>query len=282
MSLNYGKVSDLLVFDLINRDNPGLPIPVSADNVIVEKITTVSVNAASNNRNTQVRLRGIQGMGFRDSITLYYDRVQIGRIVPWWNYGASLRDAGAAITNFTAKSIHELLPSIFDKYGINFSPKDINDGVLSNAGVNNSSQYYTIQSTVNSPAYIGGVTALLKRGLPVLDTSITVDTIPVLNHPIDISKGQACVDLLTFGIDFTAYKNLLTVTSAGLPQWDGLRALLDSLGVPSYAAPVTSNVVADVATKGNQYANQAYDRVVIQTDIDNDGIKGVAYYHYNN
>lgn len=281
MSLNYGKVSDLLVFDLINRDNPGLPIPVSDSNVIVEKITTVQPSAATNNRNTQARLRGVQGAGYRDSITLYYDRVSLARLVPWWNLGFGTQRA-SGITNFTAASLHELLPSIFDAYGFNLQPKDVTNVSFGGVGSPNYSLYYNCTALGSSPAYVGGFTGMLKRGLPVLDTSITVDTLNIMKHPIPLDGNQVCVDLMTWGIDFTAYKNLLTVSSGGLPNWDGLRRLLDSLGVPNYSAPLNSNTVQDVPTTTNQWANKDYDRVVIQTGIDETGAKGVAYYHYNN
>lgn len=86
---------------------------------------------------------------------------------------------------------------------------------------------------------------------------------------------------MTYGIDFTAYKNLLTVDASGLPQWAGLRKVLDDLGIPNYAGPLNSNTVQDVPTSTAQFANKSYDRVVIQTGIDEEGVKGVAYYHYN-
>lgn len=280
MSLNYGKISDLLVFDLINRDNPGLPYPVDANNVIIEKITQVTPNAANNNRNTSARLRGQQQAGFRDTITVYYDRINIDRILPWWKLGSTTRTA-TSIVNFTAATIHELLPSFLDKYGINLQPKDIQNGSLPYANNPNQAYNYNINILASSPAYVGSSVGRLDRGLPVLDTSIIVDVLTELNHPIPLTN-QKCVDLHTFGIDFTAYKNMLTVNAAGLPNWAGLRALLDSLGVPAYSAPLNSNYVSDVATSTAQYANKDFDRVVIQTGIDETGAKGVAYYHYNN
>ncbi|ANZ50587.1 putative virion structural protein [Erwinia phage vB_EamM_Stratton] len=281
MGLNYSKPSDLLVFDLLNRDNPGLPIPVDANNVIIEKITQVTPGPANNNRNTQARLRGVQGMGFRDSLTLYYDRISLARLIPWWSYGTATRTA-CGITNFTAANLHELLPSILDTYGINLQPKDVTNQNFGGVGQPNYNFTYSCNALATSPAYFNGFTGYLMRGLPVLDTSITIDTLNVMKHPIGIDTNQMCVDLMTWGIDFTAYKNLLTVTSGGLPNWAGLRNLLDSLGVPNYAAPMSSNTVQDVATTGNQWANKDYDRVVIQTGIDETGAKGVAYYHYNN
>lgn len=273
--LNYAKPSNELVFDLINRDNPGLPIKASVDNCIVEKLTTVTANAANNFRNTKARLRGVQGSGFRDQITVYYDRVDIGRLLPWSN------STYAQFVTFTAPNIHNALSVIFDMYGINFGTMDLVNNSMGGVSTPSYNANVYFQTLPNSPAYIGTVLMRFSRGLPVLDTSVTVEVIPALSQPVDPALNKKCVDMLTYGIDFTAYKNLLAVDSSGLPQWGGLRAILDSLGIPAYSAPVSSNLVQDVPTSSAQFANKDYDRVVIQTGIDEAGIKGNAYYHYN-
>lgn len=274
--LNFGKPSTALVFDLINRDNPNLPVAVNSDNCIVEKITNVPNNAASNFRNTSARIRGVQGSGFRDAITVFYDRVNVATLLPW---GTS---AKSQFTTFDAPNLHTALPVVYDTYGVNFGIIDVNNTTLYNPNTSNYTNTVTVAALAGSPAYRGSVELRYTRGLPVLETSIITDVLPVLAHNVDPTLGKKCVDMLTFGIDFTAYKNLLTVTAAGLPNWDGLRKVLDDLGVPPYSAPLNSNTVQDVATSTAQFANKDYDRVVIQTAIDEVGVKGIAYYHYNN
>ncbi|QXO09592.1 hypothetical protein pEaSNUABM11_00168 [Erwinia phage pEa_SNUABM_11] len=273
--LNYAKPSSELVFDLINRDNPGLPIVVNSSNVIVESITAVPNNAANNFRNTKARLRGQQGSGFRDQIWVYYDRIDINKLLPWGNSTYS------AFVTFTAPNIHGALAVIFDTYGVNWGTMDLLNNALGGVGVPNNSGNVYFQCQPTSPAYIGTVLMRYSRGLPVLDTSVTVDVVNAINLPVDPTLNQKCIDMLTYGIDFTAYKNLLTVDSSGLPQWAGLRKVMDDLGVPAYSAPLNSNTVQDVATSTAQFANKDYDRVVIQTGIDEAGVKGNAYYHYN-
>lgn len=274
--LSYKKPSNELVYDLINLANPQLPIPIDANNVIIEKITTVAVNEASNNRNTSARLRGVQGMGYTDSVTLYYDRINLASIIP--TYAAS----SAGFTSFTAANTHAALAAIQDAFGINFSTKDIVNRGLAGISTADYTSTIQLQADVASPAYVGVQTVRYYRGKPVLDTSITKDVLDVLKHPIDETLSKRCADLMTYGIDFTSYKNLLTVTSAGLPNWAGLRQVLDSLGIPQYDGPLNSNTVQDVATSTMPSANKNFDRVVVQTGIDAAGIKGVAYYHYNN
>lgn len=273
--LNYAKPSSELVFDLINRDNPNLPFKVDAANCIVEKITAVSVNAASNQRNTSARLRGVQGSGFRDAITVFYDRVNLSRLLPWGTGAAS------QFVTFDAPNIHGAFAVLLDTYGVNFSAIDITNYSLNNPKTPNYTSTTSINALVTSPAYVGQVNVRYNRGLPVLDTSVSTDVLLAINEPLDPALGKQCIDLLTYGIDFTAYRNLLTVDASGLPQWSGLRKILDDLGVPNYSGPLNSNTVQDVTTASAQFANKVYDRVVIQTGIDETGVKGVAYYHYN-
>ena len=272
--LNYTKPSNELVFDLINRDNPNLPFKIDSNNVIVEKFTAVTPNAANNNRNTSARLRGVQGSGFRDAITVYYDRINLAYLFPWATYNAG-------ITTFTAANTHEALAIILDTYGINLAPSDVTNGALGAPSTPNYKSTRSVSAQATSPAYVGSFTLYYMRGLPVLDTSITTDVLKAIEHPIDHTLGKKCAQMLTYGIDFTSYKNLLVVDASGLPQWAGLRKVLDDLGVPDYDGPLNSNTVADVTTASNPSANKAFDRVVIQTGIDADGIKGIAYYHYN-
>lgn len=273
--LSYKKPSNELVYDLINLANPDLPVPVSAANVIIEKITEVTVNAASNQRNTSARLRGVQGAGYTDSVTLYYDRINLATIIPVYN------QSKAGFTTFTATNVHGALAAIEEAFGVKFGTMDVVNTGLAGANSPDYSSQFTLSAQPNSPAYRGSQGVRYYRGKPVLDTSITKDVLSALTHPIDETLNKKCVDLLTYGIDFTAYKNLLNVTAAGLPNWAGLRTVLDQLGIPQYAGPLNSNTVQDVATTTMPTANKNFDRVVVQTGIDDAGVKGVAYYHYN-
>lgn len=274
--LSYKKPSSELVYDLINLANPQLPIPVDGNNVIIEKLTAIGTpNAASNMRNTSARLRGVQGMGYTDSVTLYYDRINLATIIP------NRAQSNAGFTSFTATNVHSALAAIEAAFGVNFGTMDVVNSGLSQVSVPDYNSYFNLTAQPNSPAYVGAQSTRYYRGKPVLDTSITKEVLDAINQPIDPVLGKKCADLLTYGIDFTAYKNLLNVTSAGLPNWAGLRTVLDQLSIPQYDGPLNSNTVQDVATTSMPSANKNFDRVVVQTGIDAAGIKGVAYYHYN-
>lgn len=58
------------------------------------------------------------------------------------------------------------------------------------------------------------------------------------------------------------------------------RISADSIGECTiyYDESLNSNTVADVTTASNSFANKAYGRVVIQTDVEAAGVKGIAYF----
>lgn len=271
------KTSKSLVFDLINRDNPNLPIPLSADNCRLEKIKAVTPSIATGFRNTSVRVRGAQGEGYEDQFTLFYDRMKISSVIQ--PVSGSLRPA-SKFTTFTARTFHQALPIISNTYGVELGTWDVADASLPNVEVPKAISLVTLTMLPTSPAYTGTVTLRLARGKPLLQEGVTQPVLAPCVHPVDPAENKLSIDMITFGLDFTAYRSALTVTAGGMPNWIELRAVLDMLGVPFYGAP-QSNTVVDQATSAVATANKDFDRVVIQSGIDADGVKGTAYYHYN-
>lgn len=272
------KSSKLLVFDLINEANPQLPIRLTPENCRLEKITAVTPGPTNGQRNTSVRVRGVQGAGFEDQLTLYYDRMALDKAIPPTAAG---KTALVRFKTYTATSFHKALSVISATYGAELNPWDVADTALPGANSPNYSTLVTMSALATSPAYRGSVVLRLFRGKPLLEEGVSVPVIAPLNHPIPVTDNKVSVDMLTYGLDFTAYRSALTVTAGGMPNWADLRAVLDSLGVPNYPAPPDGNTVVDQATSAVALANKDFDRVVIHSGIDAAGVKGTAYYHYN-
>lgn len=271
------KTSKSLVFDLINRDNPNLPIPLSADNCRLEKIKAVTPSIATGFRNTSVRIRGAQGEGYEDQFTLFYDRMKISSVIQ--PVSGSLRPA-SKFTTFTARTFHQALPIISNTYGVELGTWDVADASLPNVEVPNAVALVTMNMLPTSPAYVGSVQLRLARGKPLLEEGVTQPILAPCKHPIDPAEEKVCIDMVTYGLDFTAYKSALVVTGGGMPKWEELRAVLDALDIPFYPAPEV-NTVIDQATSAVASANKDFDRVVIHSGINSAGVKGTAYYHYN-
>ncbi len=271
------KTSKSLVYDLINRDNPDLPFPLTPDNCRLEKIKAVVPTQATGGRNTQVRVRGVQGEGYEDQFTLYYDRMAISTVIfP----ASSTQRLESKFVTFTAKTFHQALPIIANTYGVELATWDVTDAALPNIEVPNAVALVTMTMLPSSPAYTGSVVLRLARGKPLLQEGITQPILAPCVHPIDPAEDKICVDMVTYGLDFTAYKSALTVTGGGMPHWGELRAVLDALDIPFYPAPEV-NTVVDQPTSAVATSNKDFDRVVVHSGINADGVKGTAYYHYN-
>lgn len=271
------KTSKSLVFDLINRDNPQLPFPLTPDNCRLEKVKAVTPSAATGWRNTSVRVRGAQGEGYEDQFTLFYDRLKISSVI---HPAHPTQRFEAKFVTFTARTFHQALPIISNTYGVELATWDVADAALPSVEVPNAVALVTLNMLPTSPAYVGSVQLRLARGKPLLEEGVTQPVLAPCNHPIDPAENKICIDMVTFGLDFTAYKSALVVTGGGMPKWEELRAVLDALDIPFYPAPEV-NTVVDQPTSAVAGSNRDFDRVVVQSGINAEGVKGTAYYHYN-
>lgn len=271
------KTSKSLVYDLINRDNPHLPYPLTPDNCRLEKIKAVAPSEATGGRNTSVRVRGAQGEGYEDQFTLFYDRMKISSVI---HPAASTQRLEAKFVTFTARTFHQALPIISNTYGVELATWDVTDAALPSIEIPNAIALVTMTMLPTSPAYVGSVVLRLARGKPLLEEGVTQPVLAPCNHPIDPAENKICIDMVTFGLDFTAYRSSLRVTGGGMPKWVELRAVLDALDIPFYPAPEV-NTVVDQPTSAVLTSNKDFDRVVVHSGINSEGVKGTAYYHYN-
>ena len=135
------KSSKALVYDLINAANPQLPFPLTADNCRLEKIKAVTPSEANGFRNTQVRVRGVQGEGFQDQFTLYYDRMALDKVIRPVAAGTS---AGSMFVTYTSRTFHQALPVITLSYGVELGTWDIADASLPSPEVPNAVSLVTL------------------------------------------------------------------------------------------------------------------------------------------
>lgn len=267
------KTGKELVWDLINQANPR-PVPFSPENSAIEVITAGSFTQDGVTYNTKARLRGISMAGYTGSVTVYYNRLTLANL---------FRNQQASIETFDGTDIHGVLPIINRNYGLNLQTGDVNNSALINPGQANYTNTTTLVATAGSALLAGG-NALLRymRGLPYLEKFILSKNLDAYKHPVADTTKQAA-QMLTIGLDFTEYKNLLLVDGTGMPNFAALQQVLtQTYGLPAWDAPLNSNYVTDSPTSAVTNSNQKFDRVVVQTGISNGQVAGVAYYHYMN
>jgi hypothetical protein len=269
----YSKLGRQQVFDLINAANPSA-VPYSDSNSTIEAITAGNFTVDGQSYNTSVRLRGLQHSGYTGSKTLYYNRLNISSL---------FLNATFRLDSFGAKSVYEALPVLNARYGLNLTQGDVNDATLASPGVANYTGTVVVSGKVGSPFLTNqGVTLVYARGLPKLDAFVLSKNLTAYKHPTaDGTATKLSAQMLTIGLDFTEVKNMLLVDGTGMPNFSALSQVLTTqYGLPQWSAPLNSNYVTDNPTSAVGNANKAFDRVVVQTGIDNGVVTGVAYYHY--
>lgn len=109
----YNKPSSALVWDQINRDNPKLPISLSAANaVLLQGPLTTSLGTSG--RNTRAVFNAVQGMGYSGKLEVFYDRLSLEKLF----YGITLPTItipyGASTTWAALDAINAHLGTAFD------------------------------------------------------------------------------------------------------------------------------------------------------------------------
>lgn len=267
----YPKGGKQMIFDLINAANPS-EVPYTEANTAIEVITNGSFTVDGKSYNTSARVRGLMGTGYTGSKTVYYNRLSLATL---------FLNATFRLDSYSAASVYDALPVINSRYGLNLTQADIVDAALAGVGQANYNSIVGVRGKATSPILTtASATLYYYRGLPYLDKFVLAKNLNAYNHPVsDASRKSA--QMLTIGLDFTEYKNYLTVDGTGMPQFADLSHLMTAqLGLPYWDAPLNSNYVVDQPTSAVADANKSFDRVVVQSGIDNGVVTGVAYYHY--
>lgn len=278
----YSKNSKELVYDLISQANPNIQPALTSANSIVEAVTAVTPSAANGMRNTQARVRAIQGAGYSGSFIVYYNRISLQQVMlvnDWWGGYTNVR-----IDSYSGNSVHALLPLIAARYGINLNTWDVNNQSLSTQGIADRVERVGLATGASCPAYTGSVILAVYRGKPTLEEQASITALSQAQHfdatAATIAAGMKSAALCTWGLDLTDNKNLINSASAVLSNWSALMGVLANYGVPPMDAP-TSNQIGIVVPTTNQYANPNFDRVTIVTGLTGANIQGTAYFHFN-
>lgn len=269
----FTKTGKSMVFDLINQANPST-VPYTETNSAIEKITAGTFTVDGVVYNTSARLRGLAGAGYTGSKTVYYNRLSLSQL---------FYNARARVDSFSATQFYDTLEAFNTRYGLKLTQADVSNPTLAGPNSANYSASTVIAGLPGSALLTtNSVTLYYYRGLPQLDAFITSKNLAAYNHPTaDGNATKLSAQLLTFGLDFTEFKNFLNITGAGMPNFADLSHVMTTqLGLPQWDAPLNSQYVVDQPTTAVSNANKAFDRVVVQTGIDNNVVTGVAYYHY--
>ena len=269
----FTKVGKSMVFDLINAANPS-NIPYTETNSAIEKITAGNFTVDGTVYNTSARLRGLAGAGYTGSKTVYYNRLSLPTL---------FANVQPRVDSFSAASFYDALEAFNTRYGLKLTQADVTNPGFAGVGQANYNNNTTVSGQPGSALLTtNAVRIYYYRGLPKLEAFVVNKSLAAYNHPTtDGNATKLAAQMLTIGLDFTEFKNFLTVDGTGMPNFADLSHVMTTqLGLPAWDAPLNSQYVTDNLTTAVGNANTAFDRVVVQTGIDNGVVTGVAYYHY--
>jgi len=198
--------------------------------------------------------------------------------------------ANPSIRTLSQSSLHRLLPRLNKILGTRFTTDDIEDVDFTTEG-NNAVVEFTVTAKPDSRFYAGSFTLTFNRHWLLLE-EVVDPLIAAFTHPDPLLANRTSAGMLTWGLDFTPIVDLLAVdpTAANFRgdfvNLGALRiALEDRYGIslwPSNAeSPVVTGTLTDHPTSDVERANSDFQRVVVQTQIDERGYIGTAYFHYN-
>lgn len=244
---------------------------VNAENLPAKLLTEINVTftAPSPNddadRDTVVTITGVPGRGYTGSVDVTYKRVPLSLIAPT----ANLR----SVQPFTKESTVTLLNSMFGLFLTVDDFEDFTPPVL------NHDETATLSLTVkdSSKNFTGTIQAEFFYGRPELGAVVGARLLGVLKHPIDNLTRSA--RMATWGIDFTSIRDAIRPVKGKYGDFGKVQVACAYFGIPAWV----EGGVTDYATSAVPDSNPAFDRVVIQKNVNGWGaVRGDMYFHYNN
>lgn len=257
------------VLQMINEQNT-LRRPLTLDNV---SLSLPVGKIEGTVRNTGVQVAGIHGKGYKGQIEVLYNRHDLPKLFEDAGLTPNLRSN----SEITPAWIIEQLNA---KYGFYLEATDlmaINVPIFESLETTKSIEIVVKESVWD---WVGTITLEMTYGNPLLETVVIVQLLPVLTHPVDMQLllNRKSGYISAYYFDFTGYLDSLKIDPkyGRWANFDQVMAVGLKAGLPAW----TNGAVVDLPTSAVPDANQAFERVMIQTYA-NGGVMGPIYFHYD-
>lgn len=267
----YSKTQEQYLLDELNRLNPGAALPASALNVVFGKPVSLAASAAGE-PNARVKVRAKQRRGYVGEQEFDYEQLDIATY---------FKNIDLRITLPGITKLRQAIVNINGRYGLNLVPTDVEDVTLV------PSKKITLRMSPSCLQFKGSAEVLYKPGALDLNTLIVNKALSALKHPVEID-GRKCSKMLSWGIDFTDYRPQLQAMlvgglSGGANQTSGrsdeLVNLMVALGFPRWNYQGAKWAVQPTTAVAD--CNKQYDMVGIVSNVNDPGVSGDIYLHYN-
>lgn len=247
------------LLDLVNAEN--LPAKLLTD----INVTFSAPAPTTEGGDTVVTITGVPGRGYRGSVDVTYQRVPLTLVAPT----ASLRSTN----QFTQAAVVSMLNAMF---GLFLTVDDFEDFTPPTLGLDES-ETLTLVAKAESKNFTGSIETTFFFGRTLLDSAIGARILGVLNHPIFPSMRSARMQ--TWNIDFTCIRDAILPVKGKYGDFEIVQACCAYYDIPAWV----EGGITDQATSAVADSNKAFDRVIIQQNVNGGGaIKGDIYLHYNN
>jgi len=152
----YSDTSLTLLCQQIIRDNPGLPYPLTKDNVLILSGPLTS-GVSGSGRNSRITLNGKLGSGFSGRKEFFYDRLRMDSI-----YTSLLSKLVLTMPNGVA-TYADLLPTINDALGLGLTASDLAAPTTA-LGLGRTPVSVTLAMATTCPCFTGSLTLMWQRG----------------------------------------------------------------------------------------------------------------------
>lgn len=183
------------------------------------------------------------------------------------------------VKSTNALSIYDLLPTLSRELGFTFNKEDIVNGNISIIEVGEQANV-EIAAAKSSLSYTGKFIVKYQRIRILLSIALAKNTLGELRQLPTIPNDRRSLEMAMFNMDFTDYKANFNIHNGAWYYPAKIRAMAIENGFSDWPT-AARYTVQDFSTKDHPYANKAFDRVAIQDNVDIDGLKGSAYFHYN-
>jgi hypothetical protein len=260
----------LTILQLINEANNTLRRPLTLENV---SLSLPVAKLETDVRNTGVQVAGIHGKGYKGQIEIFYNRHDLPKLFEDAGLTPNLRTNGEITPAW-------IIDQLNAKYGFYLEATDLN--AINVPIFENLEETKPIEIVVKEQSWnwAGTITLEMTYGNPLLETVVIVQLLPVLTHPVNMTElgPRKSGYVSAYNFDFTAYKDQLKIDpkTARWANFDQVMAVGLKAGMPAWY----NNSVVDMPTSAVPTANQAFERVMIQTYAGG-GVMGPIYFHYD-
>lgn len=162
MSYDVSMLSIDQLFALLNESVPGHHF----DETNIEIDTPIAATGADPQRNTEVIVRGIPGMGFKGQQTVFYDRIDLAE------FGEL--DHGNILQIPDGFTIEGILDAFNELYGSNLTMDDIRDDHVMPDEPQTSGEGVDFQLIANADSYAYRGSVMLSLQLPDVDLEVAI------------------------------------------------------------------------------------------------------------